>query len=124
MALTHSTAAGNTAVNAVVDLLDVGGGANATIVWATSADSTLATTQLSTVAFGAATAKAASLLGVPLTSSGGTAGTVAICIWKDKDGTEVFRGTVATSGGDINLGGVVLGAGETIAVSSCTYNVT
>lgn len=123
MALTHSTAAGNALVNTVVDLLDVGTG-DPTISWTTSADAELCTTDLDgTAAFGAASSKSAALAGVPLTSTGATAGTVAKAVFKDRDALEVFRCAVGTSGSDINLSGVVLGAAETITISALTYSV-
>lgn len=125
MSLLHTTASGNAAVNAVVDLVDVGGG-TAVISWTTSADAELCTTNLPNPSFGAAgasVAKQAALLGVPLTSSGASAGTVAKAVFKDRAGTEVFRCAVAVSASDINLSGVVMGAGETITISSLTYSV-
>ena len=125
MSVTHSTAAANAGIDAIVDLIDVGTTVTqGTIQWATSGDATLCATQLQDPAFGTAAAKSSSLLGVPLTSSAATAGTVAKAFFQDQDNTEVFRCAVATSGGDINLSGVVLGTSETITLNSLTYSIT
>jgi hypothetical protein len=121
MALLHSDAAGNAAVNAVVDLLDVAAPGN--ISWTTSGDAALCETTLANPAFGAAATKSATLGGVPLTSTGATAGTVAKAKFRDGNDLLVFTGTVATSGADVNLSGVVLGNGETITISAGTYSV-
>ena len=124
MAVTHSTAAANAGIDTIVDLIDAGSTVTqGTIQWATSGNATLCATDLQDPAFGTAAAKTATLLGVPLTSSGATAGTVAKAFFQDKDNTEVFRCAVGTSGSDINLSGVVLGTSETITINSLTYSV-
>lgn len=123
MALTHSTAARNAAANAVVDLLDVGSGANGTLVFLTSGDvvvSTLALTAKGTGAFqdavnGVATARAIA------TDSAAVGGVVAKFQLRDCNGATVISGTVATSGGDITGSEMVVGAGAAVAINALTY---
>jgi len=125
MSVTHSTAAAVAGINAIVVLIDAGtANTQGSIQWTTSGNSTLCSTDLSTISFATATAKSTSLNGVPLTSSAATAGTVAKAYFVDKDRTTVFQCAVGTSGSDINLSGVVLGTSETITLNSLTYSIT
>lgn len=122
MALTHSVAARNAASDAVVDLLDVGGGANATLEFQTSADVVLSDHDMNATAFGASSSGTATANAIA-DATAGNSGTAAKFVCKDKAGTEVFRGTVsATSGGgDMELDNTNIASGQNVSVDSLTY---
>jgi hypothetical protein len=95
MGLTHTEAARNAVTNALVDLFDVGAGANGTIELLDAAVSVVEC-DLDEPAFGGAAAGVATAA----TISEGTAvanGTVDNFKLKDEDGTEVVAGTVGIS---------------------------
>ena len=119
MAITLTTAARNAAANAVVDLLDAGAGA-ANLFIMTSGDVEVATLTFSDPAFGNAATGVATASSIASDTSA-TGGTAALFKAVDSDDTEVFRGTVSTSGADLNLSSTTIGAGDTVAVSSFTY---
>lgn len=134
MPLTLTTAARNAAANAVVDLIDAGAG-TAQIQISTTEDDyvgpeLLAEIALPNPAFGAAAVGVATLLGVPLSdTSANNTGTAAFMRITDRDGTEVFKGTVTAGGGggDIELDSVsivALGTVTIIAVSTVTMPAT
>lgn len=124
MAITMTTAARNAAANAVVDLIDAGAGAGTLEL--KSAASTVAgvnevaTLTFSATAFGAAVAGVATAAAITddTSATGGTAGYATAF---DSDGNAVFQCLVGTSGSDINLSSVVIGAGDTVSISALTY---
>lgn len=121
MAVTHSTAARNAAADAVVDLLDAGTPPG-DLVFLTAGDVTVCEVALANPAFGASAAGVATLSGVPLTSTGATAGTIAKAEFRNAAGTAVIFCAVSTSGSDINIpGGLTLANGDTVTVTSLTY---
>lgn len=123
MAITLTTAARNAACNAVVDLIDVGTtDANGDIVIMTSSDVEVATLAFANPAFGAAATgvATANAIAADTTATGGTA---ARFKFQDRNNTEVLRGNVATSGSDLNLSSLNIGAGDTISISSFTVTM-
>jgi len=121
MAVTHSTAARDAAANAVVDLLDAGVPPG-DLVFLTAADATVCVVALANPAFGASSVGVATLGGVPLTSAGATAGTIAKAEFRNAAGTAVVLCAVATSGSDINIpGGLTLATDDTVTVTALTY---
>lgn len=120
---TISTAARNAACNAIVDLLDVGTtDANGDLVIMTSGDVEVATLALSNPAFGAAATGVATASAIS-SDTNATGGTAALFKMQDRDNTEVFRGSVGTSGAELNLSSVAIGAGDTVSVSSFTVTM-
>ena len=121
MALEHDdTLARNGLADYIVDQLDSGH-----IVFTLADGSTeVATIDLAATAFGAAAAGTATMLGVPLsdTTATGNASAVAVFLAQNSSPAEVFRGSVGTSGEDINLSSLVIGAGDTVTLSSFTYS--
>lgn len=113
-------AARNAAVDAVVDLIDVGTtDANGDLVIDTSGDVEVATLALSATAFGAATTGTATANAIS-DDTNATGGTAAKFKFQDKDNARVMGGTVGTSGAELNLSSVSIGAGDTVSVSSFT----
>jgi hypothetical protein len=122
MAVTLTTSAKNAAVNAVVDLLDIGS-ANSTgdIAFAKSDNTVLCINNMTNPAFGSSSSGTATAA----TVSQGTvsaAGTLDRALFRDRDNTEVFRCTVGTSSADIILSGVVVNINDTIDITSLTYS--
>lgn len=119
--------AASSACNAVVDMIDGGGGAGYLIFYngtiPTNADTALgAQTALSTVtfsatAFGAAsngTATADTITG----STAGVAATATWARWYQNDGGTVLDCTVGTSGEDINFNSNIFTVGASVDVTS------
>jgi hypothetical protein len=122
MAITHLTALRNTLADAAVDSLDVGSGsASGSLEFRDSSDTEVATLTLSNPAAGSASSGTATFSAITSDTSA-TGGTVAKFALKDRDGTAKIFGSVATSGGDINLSSLSVGAGDTVSVSSLTYS--
>lgn len=123
MAITLTTTARNAACDAIVDLIDVGStDANGDLIIATAGDVEVATLSFANPAFGSAVngVATANAIGADTTATGGTA---AIFKFMNRNNAEVLRGSVGTSGADLNLSSVNIGAGDTISVSSFTVTM-
>lgn len=125
MALTHSTAVRNGLADYTVDAID-GGTTDTTgdLVIMTSGDVEVATLSwTATPAFGAAASGTATMNSINDDTSA-TGGTAALFKFQNRDNTEVFRGSVGTSGADLNLSSVSIGAGDTVSITSFTYSAS
>lgn len=118
-AVTHPTSVRNTLADTVVDLIDAGSGAG-NLVFQTSGSAEVATLPFSDPAFGNAAAGIATANSITDDSSA-TGGTTDRFLAQDSDTNSVFLGSVGTSGEDINLSSVAIGGGDTVSVSSLTY---
>jgi len=122
MALTLATATRNAACNAIVDLIDVS--APGTLKFYTTGLGTLlGTCTFSNPAFGAAATGTATAGAITSDTSADDTGTCAEFVILDGAATEILRGSVSTSGADINFDSVSFVAGGTIAVTSLTLTV-
>ena len=123
MAITLETSARDAACDAIVDLIDAGAGAG-TLEFKSADSSVAGTNEVATVTFsdpvfgasssGTATANA---ITDDTNATGGTAATFTIF---DSNSAAVFRGSVSTSGADINISSVAIGATDTVSISSLT----
>lgn len=119
MAVTHPSTIRDGIADYVVDSIDTGGAGS--LIFQTSGDAEVATLTFSATAFGAASGGTASANAITSDTSA-TGGTVAK--FKIQNGSAAdagFAGNVQTSGGDINLSSLSVGAGDTVSMSSLTY---
>ncbi len=120
MAVTHPSAVRDIIANAVVDSIDVGGAGS--LIFQTSGDVEVATLTFSATAFGASSSGTATASAIT-SDTNATGGTVAK--FKIQNGSAAdagFAGAVSTSGSDINLSSLTVGAGDTVSISSLTYS--
>lgn len=120
MAVTHPTTVRNGIADHVVTQINTGGAG--TIEFQTAASAVIATLTFATDAFlDAANGIAAAAAIADDTDT--EPGTVTKFVVKSGAGSTIFQGTVtATSGGgDIILSSVIIGDGDTISISSLTY---
>lgn len=121
MAITMTTAARNAAADGVVDLVDQGAGAGKLKIYTTGLGTLLATLTMSDPAFGAAATGVATANAITSDTSADATGTAAEFTMTDSDDVEIFRGSVGTSGADLNLNTVSITAGVEVSVTSFTY---
>lgn len=113
----------NAACDAIVDLIDVGStDPNGDIVIRTVGDVEVATLAFAATAFGASAAGVATAAAIA-DDTNATGGTAHDFIFQNRDNAEVLEGTVLTSGGDLNLSSLVIGAGDTVSISSFTVTM-
>jgi hypothetical protein len=118
---THGSATRDAVCNAVVDRLDLGSGTSAgRLVFQTSGGTAVATLALSNPAFGNASSGVATA-GSITSDTNAAGGTTTKFELRDRDAAAVILGSVGTSASDINLSSVIIGAGDTVSVSSLTY---
>lgn len=98
MTTTISTAAKNAACNAIVDLIDAGGGAGK-VVLLTAGESEVATLTFAATAFGSATGGVATSADNIVSDSSATGGTATLISLQDNASVEVTRGSVSAAGG-------------------------
>ena len=100
MAIQLSNAAKDVVNDALVDLIDVGAGANGVMrITTAGAAVTLADIDLDATAFGASSSGVATLANPPKVAVAAATGTAAEFYVLDKDGTTVYQGTVTEAGG-------------------------
>lgn len=114
--MTLTTEARNAAVDGVVDLLDTG-----TIRFETSGDSEVATCTFGGTAFGDADSGTA-LAETITDDTSATGGTISHCHLRKSDTSPIAECTctVTAGGGDFELTSLVIGAGDTVSVTSLT----
>ena len=125
MALTHTTTTRNAMADACVDLID-GGTTDTTgdLVIMAAADAEVATLSwTATPAFGAAASGTCTMNAINDDTSA-TGGTAIAFKFQDRDNSEIFRGSVSTSGADLNLSSTSIGAGDTVSITSFTYSAS
>lgn len=126
MALVHITTIRNSLADLVVDALDLGS-TDATgdlqVATSTAWTTVLATINFANPAFGAASAGTATMAGAPKEDSNAAGGgTAAAFRVRDRDNNEVFRGTVSTSGADMNLSSTTINSGDAVRINAFTYS--
>jgi hypothetical protein len=125
MAITLTASARNAACDAIVDLVD-GGSSDSTgdLVLMTAGDVEVATLAFSNPAFGASSAGVATANALSNDASA-TGGTATKCKVVDRDNVTVWEGTVGItgSGEDVELASNIIGAGDIVAVTSCTFTM-
>jgi hypothetical protein len=124
--------AASSACNAIVDMIDAGGGAGYFIFYngtiATNADtaigahSALSTCTFSATAFGAASNGTATASAITA-STAGIAGTATWARWYQNDGGTVLDCTVGTSGEDLNFNSNIFTVGASVSVTALTVTV-
>lgn len=118
MAVTHSSATRNAIADAVLAEIDIDVGAG-NLEFQTGGSVEVATLPLSDPA---GTVSGAVLTFNAITSdTSATGGTVAQFELQSNGGGARVLGNVLTSGGDINLSSLSVGAGDTVSMSSLTY---
>ena len=120
MAVTHPTTIRNGLANYVVDAIDVSG--PGTLEFQTTGSAEVATLTFSATAFGDAVAGIATANAITSDTSA-TGGTTTKAVFKSGTPADVVYCSVTGSGGggDIELSSAVISAGQTVAVSSLTY---
>ena len=122
MAITLTTLGRDAACNGLTgDLQNGSTDASGDLVIMTSGDVTVATCVLSNPAFGAAVSGVCTANSITDDSSA-VGGTAALHKFQNRDNQELWRGTVGTSGADLNLSSVTIGAGDTVSITA--YTVT
>lgn len=114
--------------NALGDEIDnlINGGTAPELVFETSGDVECATIILnSTNAFGGVSTGVITMTGQPLSDTNATGGTVAqFSIYQNVGQTnKCLEGTVSTSGADINLSSLAVGATDTVELTTFTITV-
>lgn len=118
---TLEAATRNAAANAVVDLIDAGATAG-TLVFETATDAAVATLTFSDPAFGNATGGVATASAIT-SDTNATGGTAAQASFYDSNAVKVLEATVSTTGADINISSLSIGAGDMVSISSLTVTM-
>jgi hypothetical protein len=139
MATRISGAAQNAAVDAVVDLVDIGTGANGTLAIYTGSQpadvddaatgTKLVSIALSGTAFGAAASGSAALAGTPKSGTAIAAGTAGWFRIFDQDGETTGNGiidgsvTATGGGGDLELDNTSIASSQTVNITALTVSI-
>lgn len=123
MGLTLTTATRNAIANAVKTQADLGAGAAYIEVWTAAFATKLATLTMSDPSFGAAASGTITASAITDDVAADATGTAAVFKLFDSTSTEVLRGTVGTSGADINFIDVGFIAGQIISITSFTITM-
>lgn len=118
--ITLTTNAVNAAMNAVTAAIGASG--NIQLATDSTFSSILATINLNSTPFGAASSGTITMNGLPLTGSATAAGTCTAFRIRANT-TEIVRGVVGTSGSDINFDNNVFGIGSTINIPTWSISM-
>lgn len=113
------TATRNALADAYDALVNTGAG-TANLKLETSGDVEVATFDFQNPAFGNAATGVITLQGVPLQDTSATGGTVAQGSIYNRNGDKVSESPAATSGQEITMSSLIVGAGETVTLTALT----
>jgi hypothetical protein len=116
-----TTVSRNAMCNALVDLVDAGTG-DGYLAFETSGDVEVATLPFGATAFGNAATGVATANAIT-SDTNATGGTVAQASVFDGDDQKLWENTVSTSGAEINLSSLAVGAADTVLMSAFTVTV-
>lgn len=122
MALTLETVLRDVLADAIDAELNIGAGTS-NMKLETTGDVEVATIDFPNPAFGASSTGTITLLGVPLSDTSATGGTVAQFSLYDRDGTKQLEGVVQVSGADLDLSSLSVGATDTVELTSFSITV-
>lgn len=122
MSVTIPTASRNAMCDALVDKVDDGAGAGTLNIY-DSGDVLLASLVMTDPAFGAAATGVATAAAIADDASADASGTADYFTLEDSDSNEILRGSVGTSGEDLNLNTTTIAAGGVVSVSSLTVTM-
>jgi len=122
MSLVLETALRNALGDAIEAEMATGAGTS-TLDFETSGDGEVASIDLQNPAFGAAAAGVITLQGVPLSDTNAVGGTVEHFSLYDRNGDKQLEGVVAVSGQDMDLSSLVVGATDTVELTSFTLTI-
>lgn len=122
MALTLETGMRDDLANQMDDSINTGGGTS-NMKLETSGDVEVATLDFQDPAFGASATGVITLQGTPIEDTSATGGTVAQFSIFARSGTKQLEGVVAVSGQDLDLTSLVVGAGDTVELTSFSITV-
>jgi len=124
MALVLQTALRNDLANQIDDSINFGAtDANGDLKFETSGDVAVATIEFQNPAFGAAATGVITMAGQPLSDTNAVGGTVAQFSIFDRNNLKLLEGVVLVSGGEINLSSLVVGATDTVELTTFTITV-
>jgi hypothetical protein len=126
MALTHSSAVRTGLADYVANAVNNGStNPSGRLVFLTSANATVASLNFSNPAFGGGANGVVSANAIQ-DDTNAVGGTVTKFEIRDRNATVILSGTVTATGGggDIELSSTTVGAGDTISVSSLTYEAS
>ena len=111
--------------NDIADALDtaINVSGPGTLEFETVGDVEVATIPFQNPAFGGAVAGLLTMAGQPLTDASATGGTVAQFSIYDGAAQKQLEGTVATSGGDINITSLTIAATESVELTTFTIQI-
>ena len=119
MTISHTAAVRNSLAQVILDAIDIDAGAG-NLVFRTSGDVEVATLPLSTIS--GVIAGAVLTFSAITSDTSATGGVVAKATLEANLGAIVYTcNSVLTSGGDITLSSLTVGAGDTVSVSSLVY---
>lgn len=120
MAITHGTDARNNMADGIDDAVNAGTGTATFAIL--DGGVTVVSFNLSSPAFGAAATGAIALQGTTLTASAAATGVVDTFEIRSKNGTAQILGTVGTSGSDLTIDNTNINNGQTVKITSFTWN--
>ena len=122
MAITLSTSARDVSVEAISDLVDVGG-AGTLEIYTDSFGTLIAELTFSNPAFGGASSGVVTANAITQDTRANSTGTMGAFQYLNGEGSPLLSGSVSASGGDINFNTTSVIEGDTIRVSSMTLTV-
>lgn len=118
-----ATSVRNGMCDVFVDAIDGGAGAGLLEIHTTAFGTKLATLTFSDPAFGAASSGTATASAITDDSSADATGTAAVLRITDSVPNTVAEGTVATSGGDLNLNTTSITTGDRVSCTAATVTM-
>ncbi len=121
MTLVHTATIRNAMADLVADAVDVGSGT--AVLEIRDGTTVLISFNLQNPAFGDAALGISSVLGTPIATTGSGDGNADNFIVRDRDGTEIFNGTVTATGlgGDIEISNIAIANGQNVSLEGSTY---